>query len=411
MATDRDHDPARTAAELLGAQLREAREAAGLSLTQLATHVPYSRAALGFYETGARTAPPEVRLWYQRVCGATFDPVSTVSTLGRADVDRRGFLRSVVYSTALSATALTALPAAARLSTVTSARHVGIAEVRAVRAVTDAFLQLDETRGGGIGRTAIAEFLSTDVANLLAARFSDSAARGQAFSAAAELAYLAGFKAHDTGDDAIAQRYYLSALRLAEEAHEPGHDAFALRILALQGIDIRPRASSVDLAEEAVRRAGGQVSPDTEALFVVALARCHAETGNHRQARSVLRRAEPAITPQPAERLPRWAAMWCPTKATLLNQTAATFTALGDHAEAERHYLHSAAIWNPDTHTRIHALTTVDAGTARWRTGDHDGAATIWQPVIPALTAIHSARTAKALAKITKLTPDRLTDV
>ncbi|WP_336084854.1 helix-turn-helix domain-containing protein [Nocardia sp. SSK8] len=50
-----------------GARLRALREEAGLSLTALATRVPYSRAALGHYETGTRAAPPTVVEWYERI--------------------------------------------------------------------------------------------------------------------------------------------------------------------------------------------------------------------------------------------------------------------------------------------------------------------------------------------------------
>lgn len=52
---------------LVGARLRRLREEAGLSLAGLATRVPYSRAALGHYETGTRAAPSEVIDWYERV--------------------------------------------------------------------------------------------------------------------------------------------------------------------------------------------------------------------------------------------------------------------------------------------------------------------------------------------------------
>ncbi|MGW6427699.1 helix-turn-helix domain-containing protein [Nocardia sp. NPDC055053] len=52
---------------VVGARLRQLREEAGLSLAALATRVPYSRAALGHYETGTRAAPSEVIDWYERV--------------------------------------------------------------------------------------------------------------------------------------------------------------------------------------------------------------------------------------------------------------------------------------------------------------------------------------------------------
>ncbi|WP_280306432.1 helix-turn-helix domain-containing protein [Nocardia neocaledoniensis] len=59
------------ATTVVGARLRRLREEAGLSLTALATRVPYSRAALGHYETGARAAPSEVIAWYERIHAQT----------------------------------------------------------------------------------------------------------------------------------------------------------------------------------------------------------------------------------------------------------------------------------------------------------------------------------------------------
>ncbi|MFF2086586.1 helix-turn-helix domain-containing protein [Nocardia sp. NPDC058176] len=55
------------ATTIVGARLRRLREESGLSLTALAARVPYSRAALGHYETGTRAAPSEVIDWYERI--------------------------------------------------------------------------------------------------------------------------------------------------------------------------------------------------------------------------------------------------------------------------------------------------------------------------------------------------------
>ncbi|WP_159930729.1 MULTISPECIES: hypothetical protein [Nocardia] len=220
-------------------------------------------------ETVTRVASADVVAAYMRACGEmTCDPVTLVGVLGRADVDRRSFLRTSVYSAALSA-ALASQSDIARLAAVDDAARVGMPEVRAVQGITDAFLRLDEVKGGGIGRTAVAEFLSTDVASLLRSRFTDSKVRSAAFSAAAELAYLAGFKAHDAGADGIAQRYYLSALRLAEESGVPGQDGFYFRILGLHATDVRQPQHAAELAERGVAAARDKVCPDTMSLFLV----------------------------------------------------------------------------------------------------------------------------------------------
>ncbi|WP_328435838.1 hypothetical protein [Nocardia puris] len=235
--------------------------------------------------------------------------------------------------------------------------------------------------------------------------------RFEAFAAACELAYLAGFKAHDAGQDGIAQRYYLAALRLAEHANDPVQQAWVLRALALQGVDIRQRRFSIDLAEEAARRAHGRLGGDAAALFTVGLARCHAESGNHAQARDVLRRADPVISADLTEPAPRAIAMWCPNKATVVDQAAKAFTALGEHRQAQQLFTLGASIWNPGTHARVHALTCADAGLAQWKSGDDGGAVALWASVVPVLQRVRSARTAKALDKIARHAPELVTTV
>ncbi|MGK8487308.1 helix-turn-helix domain-containing protein [Nocardia asiatica] len=395
----------------IGERLRAARQAAGLSLAELAARIPFSRSYLGHVETGTRAASPDVVAAYMRACGeVTCDPVTLVSMLGRADVDRRSFLRTSVYSAALSATALVSQSDMARLARVDDSARVDMAEVRAVQGITDAFLRLDEVKGGGIGRTAVAEFLSTDVASLLRSRFADSTVRSEAFSAAAELAYLAGFKAHDAGEDGIAQRYFLSALRLAEEGHVPGQDAWVLRILAMQGADIRQPKFSPALAEAALARGRGRLGPDATALLTVVVARCHAETGDHGRALAALRTAEPHITPDLVGEQPRWVSMWCPNKGTVVDQTAKTFLALGDLANAARYYELGTSIWNPRTHARVWALSAAETGLMRWKLGKHTDAVDMWRAALPALHAVNSARTTTALAKIRRTAPELFTD-
>ncbi len=378
-----------------------------MSLAELAARIPFSRSYLGHVETGTRVASADVVAAYMRACGEmTCDPVTLVSVLGRADVDRRSFLRTSVYRAALSATALASQSDVARLARVDDTARVGMSEVRAVQGITDAFLRLDEVKGGGIGRTAVAEFLSTDVASLLRSRFADSKIRSAAFSAAAELAYLAGFKAHDAGEDGIAQRYFLSALRLAEESGVPGQDGFCFRILGLHATDVRQPQHAAELAERAVAAARDKVSPDTMSLFMVGLARCYAETGHQRAARNTLREAEPWISTEITTELPRWAAIWCPNKASVAAQTSKAFAALGDHAEAERYLYLSHSMWNPETHTRIHALSAAETGLIRWRLGRHEDAAKLWRSALPILSAVSSERASKVLRKVRKAAPE-----
>lgn len=401
---------------MFGAELRRLRQGKGWSLRRLAKEAHVSHSYLGEVEAGAKPGSVEVA----RACDAALesgnrleglaslgdgDAVDAIARIGRADVDRRAFLRGAAYSAALSAVPLSAALSASRAAGAESTRTVGMAEANAIREFSTFFVARDEVQGGGIGRTTIAEFLATDVAGILRGRFSGPDARRTAFSAAAEICYLLGWKAHDTHAHGMAQQYYMTALRLAEEATTPGQDAFVLRILALQGADVGKAQFSPDLAEEALRRARGKVGADTEALFIIGVARTLAETGEKRRALAVLRQAEPHLTPELTSEIPRYAALWSPDKATVINQTARAFAALDELAESERYYRLAASIWSPVTHPRIHALAATDAGMAQWRLGAHGDAEATWRAAVPILRGVDSARAEKALKKIAKHIP------
>ncbi|MBF6216994.1 helix-turn-helix transcriptional regulator [Nocardia abscessus] len=67
-----------------GKRLRAARQAAGMSLAELAARIPFSRSYLGHVETGTRVASADVVAAYLRACGEmTCDPVTLVSVLGK----------------------------------------------------------------------------------------------------------------------------------------------------------------------------------------------------------------------------------------------------------------------------------------------------------------------------------------
>nr|WP_164545143.1 helix-turn-helix transcriptional regulator [Antribacter gilvus] len=386
----------------VGARLRLAREAAGLSLDQMALRTHYGKTTLTYYERGFRPVTSEVIAQYEEALGTPIDldSVATLEYVGRADVDRRSFIRGAAYTVGLSALALANGEDLARIMAQSGGSVAGVRTVEAIRRVTDSFIVADETLGGGAMRTAVAEFLASDVATVLRGRFASEAVRGQAFSAAAEVAYLAGWKAHDSGLDGLAQRYYLCARNLARESGDAGHEAFILRILALQGCDLGQRVYSVRLAEASLARAKeGAVDEDTEALFHVAVARCQAETGDTSGAARTMSRA-PRLLSERTENAPRWAAQWCSNKATLLNQAAKTFTAMGDAKESVQFLAEVTGQWDPNSKARIWALSMAELGHAQWDVGDAASATRTWSEALPVLQRLDSDRTSKAAAAI-----------
>lgn len=109
--------------------------------------------------------------------------------------------------------------------------------------------------------------------------------------------------------------------------------------------------------------------------------------------------------------LPAWCAWWIGDKgATTNNQAAKTFRAMGEHSAAEQHHRHATTLWDPQVNRRVWALTSADAGLAKWRTGDQGGAVDVWTRVVPVLQEIQSDRTATMLGKIRCHAPDLVAD-
>jgi hypothetical protein len=176
------------------------------------------------------------------------DPVAWLTHLGRNDMlDRRDALVSGLYSMA----ALTVPAAGERiLSRSGSTRRGGPGDVARIRETTRRFCDIDDLYGGGHARSAVAAYLVNDVAPLL--RGTTGRARPNLFRAASQLAYLAGWMAVDGGANGLGQRYYIQALRLADEAADPLMRATVLRSLTVQAIELGHPLQALDLAESAI---------------------------------------------------------------------------------------------------------------------------------------------------------------
>lgn len=197
------------------------------------------------------------------------DPVLAATDLGRADVERRRFLAIAAFTTAGVAMPLAYdHEATARmLRARTGTALVGAEDVDVVRQITVAFSAADERLGGGHGLTTVTAYLADTAAPMLRARFPTEVLRRAAFGAVAELAYLAGWKHHDLGQEGAAQRYYQVGYQLACEADPHGHAAWMMRALAHQALSLKQPHHCIDLAEAALAGGLGHIDGQTEALL------------------------------------------------------------------------------------------------------------------------------------------------
>lgn len=327
------------------------------------------------------------------------DPIGSLSDLGKADLDRSLDRRSVLFSAAL-------LPLSVAWLTEADERAkrvrehggiIGMAEIEGVRTVTEAFNRADETLGGGHGRAAVVQYLVTDVAGYCAGSFRRDDDRRAMFGAAAELAYLAGWKCHDVGAEGLAQQYYAKSLQLATESDPHGHAAWTLRILAHQSLDLNRPQPCIALATRAWDRARGWVDPATEAMFAISAARAYAANRYDKAAVQAVLAAEDLLARGDDSQMPHWAALTGPASATVASHIAKTFTALGDHGRAESRYLAAAAARNPAQFRRIHALNLAQAADAQASQGHADQACIGWATALACMHGVSSDRHRQAI--------------
>ena len=328
-------------------------------------------------------------------------PVGEAAMLARADVGHRGFLAAAVYTAAGASLPLgyDHEPVTRLLRARTGQARAGAGEVAVVRHVTRAFGAADEMLGGGHGLSAVAAYLADTAVPLLSARFTSEHSRREAFAAAAELAWLLGWKHHDLSQEGAAQAYYRAGFQLAAEADPHGHAAWMTRALAHQALAAGHRRQARDLAAVALARASGHADGATEALLHVTRARTLAALGEKPAATRALLGAEEALTrdgrPQAGYSL-----LAGPAAGTFASHTARALTQAGDHAGAEARHRAAFASWDREAFPRVHMLTWIDLGDSLAAQGRADEAVAAWGRALDMAGGIASARSRAALASV-----------
>ncbi|MGP3948102.1 hypothetical protein [Streptomyces sp. 7N604] len=336
--------------------------------------------------------------------GPAGDPADALTRLGRADIERRTAVTSAAYSVAAAALPLGCADelAARGRSAALGSGTAGTGEIEAVKDMTRLFTAIDERYGGQHGRSAVVQYLVSDVAALCRARFRTENQRREMLSAAASLAYLAGWKAYDAGEMGLAQRYYLQAYRLTQEADNELHGAFILRILAHHGLEAGRPEHTLALIDAALDRVKGRTDPATESLYVITRARALAAEGIRREAVAESARAARMVEGADESEMPYWAALWGSAAACVEAHTAKAAVSLGEFAAAERHF--SRAVWSRSgsEYQRIAALSVAHEGSMQCRQGRLEQACDTWARALDMMTGVRSARVRGAVADMSE---------
>jgi hypothetical protein len=337
------------------------------------------------------------------------DTLMELADLGRDDVDveRRRVLGAAAYSVA--ALALPAEPWWHQMAQRTEGRaaagtrRLGRSDVDAVRDMASLFSRVDQRRGGGHARTAVVQYLTADVVPMLRSGVADDRVRRDMQSAASELAYLAGWMAFDDAEHAIAQRYFMTAVKLAAEADDPPMAGHVLRAMAHQAVDLGHYGQALDLADASVAGDRYRLASRRErALLGVVHGRALAITGQRQRAAAALIRAEDDLNAASTGDAEPGRVFFF-GEASLAHETACALRDTGDLSGAAREFQRSVRTRKAASFTRTHAVTLGYLAATQARQGRIEEACATWSTALDAMDGVRSGRTRTVAADMRQL--------
>lgn len=183
--------------------------------------------------------------------------------------------------------------------------RVGLADVQTIRSTADVFARLDDRFGGEHARHSVIQYLSREVVPLLHGRYTEPVGRAL-FAAVAEATLLAGWMAYDACHHGLAQRYFLQALRLAQDADERRLAAGILSAMSHQATFLGHFTQAVTLARSALMGVSGVATATLRAQFHAMEARALARTGDTRACEIALAAAAKALDSADSGEEPEW---------------------------------------------------------------------------------------------------------
>ena len=222
----------------------------------------------------------EVSLDYPGTAGQA---AGNVTSLWRADLaDQNVLVRAGIDPGAWKDASLRWLvdPVSPPEADLAGGMRVGLGDVERFAVTVEAFRQLDDRFGGGNARQALIQYLGTDADRLLRGRYT-GAVGSALFSAVAEATLLAAWMSYDSAPrSALAQRYFIQALALAQAGGDQLLGASILDAMSHQATYTGRFAEAANLARAARTGTAGIATATLTAHFHTMEARALARLGD-----------------------------------------------------------------------------------------------------------------------------------
>lgn len=172
-------------------------------------------------------------------------------------------------------------------------RAVGDSDVDRLVTARHRYQEMYRRAGGIPVRPRLARFLSEQVAPAVAGTYSDATGR-RLYRTVGSLTALAGICAYDASRQALAQRYFLSALRMAKASGDRAFGAYIIALLSNQAMAAAEYRLVIQYCETALRAARGDLSPALVSDLCTMQARAYARLGDQQACHDHMQRAETA---------------------------------------------------------------------------------------------------------------------
>jgi transcriptional regulator with XRE-family HTH domain len=367
----------------LGAKLRAARKAAGVSLAAVAARTHYSKALLGHLETGHRAVKPEHVAAYSRALG-----VAVERLYGPSEDPLRVAHEWLVADS----------PASVQTA---AGRRVGASLASELERRVIELRHLDDVVGGVDLFPAVSKELADAQRVVNECSYSEETGR-RLLTAVGELAQLAGWVASDAGQYVEAQRIYLSGVSAATAADDHVLGGQLLSSLSYQIANVGDPADAMLLARSAITGARN-ATPTVRALLLERVAWASARGRDRDGARRALDAVDDsyeARTPGIGE--PEWV-YWL-DRNEIDVMAGRCLIELGDPVSAEPLLSNAISGYAPE-HAREVALYRTWLSESYARAGMLDAARSTINRARKAANKVNSARLERRVLEVERLLP------
>jgi hypothetical protein len=261
------------------------------------------------FSSGSAEEVDVSRLWVR------WDTVEIVSEFTRKDlmVDRRftpsrreatRIVASVAVSSALLEPLERWLAGPPERPVVGRNGGIGLQEVEQIEHTAQLFRGWDDQFGGGLRRKAVVGQLN-EVADILRDSYPPAIA-SRLFAAMAQLAHTAATMSWDSGRQALAQRYYVLALRASRSAGDPVFGANVMADMARQLLYLDRASDALELVRLAQANSAGHATATVQAMLHIREAWAYAQQGRISAFRRATEKAEATLAEASPAEDPHW---------------------------------------------------------------------------------------------------------